>query len=390
VKINNFEIQVKKNVLIVIPVLLIGGTERQTLTLVKALIEGGYGVTVCCYYEYESMMTSQMKETGAEVILMGMQRSYGLVHLYKGLRAILKDLLPDIVHVQYIAPGLIPVLAAKLAGIRTIFATVHQPGRVYGWKEKTLLRIAARICTAFFCNSKAVEESWFGDSEIFDPNKQYKNRKHFTIYNAVDIDYIEEITKKADRNKLKHELGINHRPIVGVVGRLRWEKGQDILLYAMPEVIKAIPNVILLVVGDGPDRGNLRVKAKELGIESHIIWLGQIDYEKVVKFNTIMDVVVVPSRFEGFGLSAAEAMAVGCPVVCSQVDGLTEIIENGLMGYLFPVGDSKRLAIILIDVLCNKHKTSDLMERGKEYISNNFSTEKFTLSTISAYLYFCK
>lgn len=380
----------KQHVVIGIPVLLVGGTERQTVTLVSVLLSGGYKVTVCCYYEWDASMVSDMKETGVEVLLLGLKRADGLLSLMGKLRTLWKNMQPDIVHVQYIAPGLIPVVAAKLAGIKTVFATVHQPGRVYGWKEKKYLRIAAGLCTAFFCNTKAVEESWFGDSEIFDPNKQYKNRKHFTIYNAVDMDYIEQVSKKIDSKQLRNDLGIDNKPVIGVVGRLRWEKGQDILLDAMPEVIKAIPNVILLVVGDGPDRMSLELRAKSLGLASNIIWLGQLDYEEVIKLYTVMDVVIIPSRFEGFGLSAAEAMAEGCPVLASAVDGLAEVIQNGVTGFLISANDTKKLASAVIELLTDRDKTANIAIKGKEDIRYKYSIEKYASSIISAYSHFCK
>lgn len=380
----------KCHVLVAIPVLLIGGTEIQTLNLVRVLIKAGYQVMVCCYFEFDTSMVSQMEKTGSNVILMKLKRSDGMLSLMIKLKKLFKELKPDIVHVQYIAPGLIPVIAAKLAGVKTIFATVHQPGRVYGWKEKTLLRIAAKFCTAFFCNSQSVERSWFGDSEIFNPEKVDKKRKHFTIYNAVDVNNIEQIIKGTDPVKIREKLSLHDKSVIGVVGRLRWEKGQDILLEAMPEVIKKIPNAILIIVGDGPDRMSLELRAKSLELENKIIWLGQKDPNEVFQLYSIMDVVAVPSRFEGFGLSAAEAMAAGVSVVASAVDGLREVIEDGVTGYLFPVGDSKRLAITLIDVLGNNHKASDLMEKVKEHIRNNFSIENFTSSTISAYHHFYK
>jgi len=358
----------RHKVLITIPVLLVGGTEKQTLTLASVLLSGGYKVTVCCYYEADASMVSEMEKTGSEVILLGLKRADGLLSLLSKLRILFKKMEPDIVHVQYIAPGLIPVIAAKLAGIKTVFATVHQPGRVYGWG-----------------NSKAVEESWFGDSEIFDPNKKYKNRRHFTIYNAVDVDHIEQIIKKVDRGKFKKELGIDNKSVIGVVGRLRWEKGQDILLNAMPEVVKKIPNTVLLVVGDGPDRKSLEQRAKSLGLENNILWLGQRSAEEVYELYKVMDVVVVPSRFEGFGLTAAESIAAGCPVIASAVDGLAEVIQDGLTGLLFPSGDTKKLASLIIDLFADKKKALNIAGKGKNDIRNRGSLEKYDVLIISAY-----
>lgn len=371
-----------------IPVLLIGGTEQQTLALVNVLIAGGYKVTVCCYYESDKSMVSAMEKAGADVLLLELMRKDGLLSLLRKLEALFRKLKPDIVHVQYIAPGLIPVLAAKFASVRTIFATVHQPGRIYGLKEKFLLRTAARLCNAFFCNSKAVEESWFGDSEIYNPEKNYQGKKHFTIYNAIDTDHMEEIVNRTDRKQLKSNLGINNRPVIGVVGRLRWEKGQDILLDAMPEVIKDVPDVILLIVGDGPDRKKLENRIKELVIENNIILTGQVEYSDVIRLYTIMDVAVVPSRFEGFGLSAVEAMAAGVPVVASPVDGLKEVVKHGINGYLVPAAESQRLARVLIEMLQDTSRSSVMGLNGYKRVRDLFSIEHFSEMIKAAYTQF--
>ena len=80
-----------KTVLIAIPVLLIGGTEVQTLNLVNVLVIAGYKVTVCCYYEYDQSMVNLFKEAGAEVHLMGYERKKGLRHLAKGLDQIIQN-----------------------------------------------------------------------------------------------------------------------------------------------------------------------------------------------------------------------------------------------------------------------------------------------------------
>ena len=77
-------------------------------------------------------------------------------------------------------------------------------------------------------------------------------------------------------------------------------------------------------------------------------------------------------------------------VVASAVDGLMEVIEDGVTGYLFPVGESKKLALALVDLLSNKQNALDIASKGKEHIKNNFSIEKFASSIISAYHHFCK
>ena len=379
---------IKKSVLIGIPVLNIGGTEIQTLSLVRVLLSAGYEVTVCCYYEFNDSMVCRMERIGAKVILMKLKRSNGMLSLMIKLRELFNELQADIVHIQYIAPGLVPIIAARLSRIKTIFATVHQPGRTYGWKPKLLIRIASHLCTVFFCNSRAVEKSWFGDCQIFDPEKVDPMTKHFTIYNGVDSGKIERIVNQTDKKSLKESLNIKDKKVVGVVGRLRKEKGHLILLESMKIIIKELPDTVLLVVGDGPDRGYLESMANGMGIDGCIKWLGQRDPDEVVELYGIMDVVAVPSLFEGFGLTAAEAMAAGRPVVASKVDGLMEVIRDGLNGLFVSPGDSQAVARAILELLLNPEKAASMGARGRQLVVNEFSLERFQSAILAAYAHY--
>ena len=373
-----------RHVIIAIPVLLVGGTEVQTLSVVRVLIEAGYHVTVCCYHEFNSDVVSQFKQTGAKVVILNVPRRDGLLSLLLRLRKFFIEEQPDIVHIQYIAPGLIPILAARLARVPTVFATLHQPGRTYGWKPKLLLRCAARLCTAFFCNSLEVERSWFGNATLFVPQHKHLYR-HCTIYNAVDVERISRIATETGRPALRAILGLGIQPVVGVVGRLRWEKGQSILLEAMGEVVRQIPSALLLVVGDGPDREVLQRQALQLGITDNVHWMGCQSAEEVFRLYSIMDVVAVPSIFEGFGLVAAEAMAAGLPVVGSAVDGLAEVIVDHETGRLVSPQDAGALAAALIALLESPETAAEMGRKGRQRVEEHFSLKRFSESTLAAY-----
>jgi glycosyltransferase involved in cell wall biosynthesis len=333
-------------------------------------------------------MVRQFEAVGAEVLLLKYERDTALWHLAKGLIRLFKEKKPDIVHVQYLAPGFIPVVSARIARVPTVFATVHQPGWPYGKKAKLLLRLGAFLCTAFFCVSESAEESWFGDSELFNPRNINRQRKHFTIYNAVDAPAITQVADSTDREYLRKSIGLDGRPVIGVVGRLRSEKGHSILLNAMTGVIKALPEAMLLIVGDGPERTRLLKKAKVLGIADHVLWAGAKRPEEVFELYGVMDVVAVPSLFEGFGLSAAEAMAAGRPVVGSNIDGLREVVEDGIAGHLVPVGDSSAMAKRIVELLSNRSKAQAMGEAGCQRVTQQFSLERFAESTLAAYRYF--
>ncbi len=330
-----------RHVLIGLPVLLVGGTEVQALSLVRALLSGGYRVTVCCYYEFDEEVAIWFREAGAEVLLLRLVRdqqrfSIGtILRLVMMLFSLFRRVRPDVVHIQYLAPGLIPVLAASLARVPVIFATVHIAGSiVYGRKAKTLLRLAALFCTCFICVSRGVEEFWFGDSEIFDPANVNKSRKHFTVYNAIDTVAIANAISAVDKHKMKEMLGIAGRPVIGIVGRLAHQKGHTILINAMAEVIKAFPDVVLMIIGEGPERKKLGEKASALNINKNILWMGEQRQNKVFEFYAIMDIFAMPSLYEGFGLTAAEAMAADVPVVELKLKGYRKLLKMALRAIL--------------------------------------------------------
>jgi len=377
-------------ILIAIPVLLVGGTELHTLALARALQSTGARVRVCCYYEHAPAMVRAFEKSGVEVTLLRLERAAGLWHLFRVLYRFFKQARPSVVHVQYVAPGLMPVTAAWAAGICTIFATVHQSGDRFGVRERMFFSVAARLCLAFFCVSRAVEDSWFGSSAVFSVESAAQGRRHFTIYNGVDTVASNDTSLAAASGELKANLGLAGRRIVGVVGRLRVEKGHALLLNALPLVLKAVPDATLLVVGDGPDREVLLAQARALGVMPRIVWTGERSPEDVLALYGLMDVVAVPSRFEGFGLSAAEAMAAGRPVVGTRVGGLCELIEDGVTGYLISPEDSTAFAAALIRVLRDPRDATIMGVRGHLRVSEKFSTERFAEAFVTAYRYFMK
>lgn len=376
-----------KTVIILIPVLLVGGSEVQTLSLVNVITNAGYRTIVCCYYEYDQGMVKRFEAAGAKVLLMKYEREESLWHLLLNLLKLFRTLNPDIVHIQYIAPGFVPILAAKLARIKTIFATVHQPGSPYGLKAKFLLRTAAKVCTAFFCNSLAVEKSWFGSAQLYQHNGARRQR-HCTIHNAVDTEAIAKAVSGSSKAELRFQLDLGDGPIIGVIGRLRSEKGQALLIETFPDVLKKFPNAQLLIVGDGPDRKSFELRAELLNLTDRIIWLGKKSPEKVYQLYSVIDIVVVPSVFEGFSLAAAEAMAAGVPVVGSNVGGLAEVVEDGLTGILVPQGNSGALATALIELLSDKDKADKMGRMGQVRARQRFSLDIFSQNMIGAYRVF--
>jgi glycosyltransferase involved in cell wall biosynthesis len=371
--------QIKGKILIGIPCLSRGGTEQQTLLLARALIELGHDVNVCCYFESDEQIVTEFKVAGAVVRLLGWSRSIGTVAFIHSLTDIFRDKPPDVVHVQYMAPGLLPIVAARLARVPVILATVHYPGTPHGIVAHVLLRLGAWLSNRFTCVSEAAEKSWFGDACLLDQEhmKRCTGRKHLTIPNAVDIGGIDKALAARSPMVIETTARLKGKIVVGTVARLSREKGIDILLEAFAGVQKAIPESHLLVVGDGNQLTELKTLAQHLGISDAITWMGSLPWEEAMGCLRLMDVVAVPSRYEGFGLTAVEAMTCGRCVVASRVDGLAEVIQDGVNGVLVPVEDASAFAETLTDLLKDKERRQTIGMAARRHVEAYYAYPLF-------------
>ena len=373
----------QKKVLICIPCLLTGGTEIQTLNTVQALVQGGHDVTVACYFEHTPEMVARYRKAGANVELFSPDstRPTGfrtIIFLYKHLRRIVKQLRPNVTHVQYMAPGATVILLLWLMGVKNIITTAHTAADIY--KDLRLIHFIQRHCVrAFTCITELAERSFFGTSQLYTPETKLKKRNHFTIHNCLTknekrttkieqrgkrnfdntssnrsqvaqlllchvgceermLSTEQRTTLNVNRSPLNvHRSSLNSKPecfTLGVVSRLEKIKGMDLVVPAFAEVLKQHPDTRLIVVGDGSLRSIMEQQATELGCSDHITWAGRQPQEELANWYSQMDIVLMPSRSEGFGLTAIEAMANGCVVVASNVGGLPEVVRDGVCGLL--------------------------------------------------------
>lgn len=396
--------------LICIPCLLTGGTEIQTLNTVHALVQRGHEVTVACYFEHTPYMVERYRKAGAEVLLFSPEgvRTSGyrtILYLYKHLRRTIKAVRPDVTHVQYMAPGAMVILLLWLMGVKNIIATAHTAADIY--KDLRLIHFLQRHCLrAFTCITERAERSFFGTSQLYTTETVLGKRNHFTIYNALAPRNGEQVRCNVERgtcNEKTAELYENvdenlcqvvsdtttqkknsamsaapslrgraggEAPILGVVSRLEPIKGMDLVVPAFAEVLKRFPEVRLLVVGDGSLRATMEQQAVELGCADRITWVGRQPQEELNRWYGQMDIVLMPSRSEGFGLTAIEAMANGCVMVASNVGGLPEVVRDGVCGLLHSTEDvhdmAEKICMLLDDAaLYNRLRTQALCEVKK-------------------------
>lgn len=186
-------------------------------------------------------------------------------------------------------------------------------------------------------------------------------KKISVIYNGVD-----EGKFKRQRTA---DGGRRDAQIVGTVGRLSPEKGMGYFVDAANQLPSAFPNAQFLVVGDGPERAPLQARANPNAIR----FLGQ--REDIPELLNTMDVFVLPSLAEAFGIAAIEAMACELPVVATRVGGLREIVVENETGLLVPPRDADALGSAISNLLADPSKCRAFGERGRACV-----LEKFTLA----------
>lgn len=331
-----------KNVLIIIPHLAIGGTEIQTLSLANALSICGNKVSVLCLYRHIPEIEDRFRSIGADIMCLspqydryGPQISYHkgwplFKFLYNGLRKAIKKYSPDIIHVQYMTPATSVILILKLLlHSKIILATAHTSADIYSPLGLKIVRtISKYMVNGFQCITEKAEKSFFGSSRLFTEdsrlNKRYGN--HFTIYNNLPS-YINIRTTA-------REFSDNRHLTIGVVSRLEHIKGMDMIVKAFAAINKDFPDTSLLVVGDGSLRGSLESETESLGLSDKVSFAGRQSQEKLQNFYDKIDILLMPSRSEGFGLTAIEGMARGCILVASDTGGLSEVIRDNTDGVL--------------------------------------------------------
>lgn len=199
------------------------------------------------------------------------------------------------------------------------------------------------------------------------------SRKLRVILNGVDLERFPPLPARFRQSRV----------VIGSVGRLVKQKGYHNLLAALAEITKSVPEVELLLVGDGPQRGELEQQARRLGLSSQVTFAGQCDpvEESYGKF----DLFVSSSLSEGLPVTVLEAMASGLPIVATHVGATPEVIEDGRSGLLVPPNDVKALSEALLCLIKDRELAMRLATAGHERAGQRFSAEAMTRQTESVY-----
>jgi phosphatidylinositol alpha-1,6-mannosyltransferase len=183
--------------------------------------------------------------------------------------------------------------------------------------------------------------------------------------------------KKEEIEILRRKLGLSGKKVILTLGRVVERKGHKTVLQALPEIISHIPEVIYLIVGDGPYLSQLTKLSKELNLQPFVRFIGQISDEEKPLYYALSDIFVMPSYqkgadVEGFGLVFLEAALFAKPGIGGKSGGIPEAILDGETGILVEPQNAKTLARIIIQLLRDKNLQTRLGEKAKERVLDQF------------------
>jgi PEP-CTERM/exosortase A-associated glycosyltransferase len=193
------------------------------------------------------------------------------------------------------------------------------------------------------------------------------------IPNAVDVESF-QLASPPDP-QLQEKWGLTGKTVIGFIGSFYAYEGLDLLLEALPELIRQQPNVRLLLVGGGPQETNLRQQAERLGLSQYVIFTGRVPHQEVGRYYDLIKVLAYPRHPIRLTelvtpLKPLEAMAQGQLFVASDVGGHKELIEHGTTGVLFKAGDRQSLTSALLDLLNNPNLWPILRANGRNFVEN--------------------
>jgi len=364
----------KRQFAILLPCLLTGGTEVATLDTARAFLGLGFAVDVIVYFdEIDPVMRDTISSAGCQVIELGIHRNGGaLTNILLGF-ALLKQLAIgrySLVWLQYMTPTLLPLLLARLFTPR-LMACVHVAGTHYTTNGIQRLRWLTRFwCNRFVCVSNTVAEGIYGSDWY---QSIYASRVS-VIPNSLDV---EKVNAAAPKN-WRQELGIEGgAAIIGYCGRLARIKGVDVLINAFALLLEMGFQAKLVVVGSGEERDNLGHLSNSLHLNDSLYFIGPLSHDAVYSAINGFDIAVVPSREEGFGLSALEAMAVGTPLVASDAGALPEVVVNNQTGLLFGNGSAAELAAKLAELLGQPDLRERLACSAKIHAADSYAFSRY-------------
>lgn len=191
------------------------------------------------------------------------------------------------------------------------------------------------------------------------------------IYNFVDAEYY----RRTPNETLRKEAAPEGERIMLHISTFRPVKRITDCIQVLARVVAGVP-ARLIMCGDGPERRDAEELADRLGVADRVLFVGKQPQSTIREYLSICDLLLLPSLTESFGLAALEAMSCEAPVIATRVGGIPEVVDDGVAGYLFEVGDVSGMAESARRILGDPVERKRLGKSGREIAVSRFAAEK--------------
>lgn len=355
-----------------------GGTEQALVNLVPSLMAAGVDVEICAL-SAPYTLADELERRGIVVHRLDIPHRWDLAHAIPRVAALLRQNY-DILHAQSFFPALYIALARPKATSRRVI-TFHSLDYDSYPATTPWHRLRKRLDGALMSHAMDVRLA-------VSPAVAMHYREHLglrtveVVYNAIEVGRSDSDVAASDRESTLRPFGIQtDDELLLVPGRYVHEKGHRFFVEAFRLLMAQHPRLKALLVGEGPLKAQIEELVRAQCLDARILVRGAAEHSDLLRLMSAADVIVVPSTHEGFGLAAAEGMALGKAVVATSVGGIPMLIESEESGILVPPADSTALAAAIDRLLRDARLRARLGKRGRERVE-----ERFTPPAIAAEL----
>jgi len=347
-----------------------GGGERYVVDLTNALVARGHDVYVAV--RPGSPLPGRLQLSPEKIVTLPLRNALD-VQTARELEKFVRRKAIDVVHAHMARDYSLASYAARRNRQTKFIATRHVLFKLNRLHRHTLAR-ATRVIAV----SEAVARELRATQIV-------SNDRIAVIHNGIDVERYSKTCVGLDRESFLRSLQLRvDDPLVGSIGELRTLKRHDDFIRAAALVLKEFPETQFVLAGVGEIREQLEKLVAELGLADRFHFLGWLDDAE--KLLCAMDVFVSASETESFGLAIVEAMAAGTAVVATATEGAKEVIDDQQTGLLVPIGDVKRLAQSVIDLLQDPEKRRRLATQSAQSAAQKFSLTRMVDAIESIYL----
>jgi L-malate glycosyltransferase len=275
----------------------------------------------------------------------------------------------DLLHVHYAIPHSVSALLARqmlaARGRRLPFVTtLHGTDITLVGLDRSYLpitRYAIQESNGVTAISNYLKEKTIADFGV--------TRSIEVIENFVNCDVYTPITDEAKRAEARGRLAGPNEAILMHLSNFRPVKRVVDVVKIFARVVRETPAQLVLI-GDGPDRSSAEWLAHDLGIQAKVHFMGKL--ERVHEVLPLADILLMPSELESFGLAALEAMACKVPSIATRVGGVPELIDDGMTGLLYEVGDIEGMSLGALSLLKDRDKLDAMRDAGRKTAQKRF------------------